>query len=255
MIHKVTRQEFLDVFYNDTARFMASIDRFEAYVVKRFYERERILAFRRFLLGVAAASEPSWHPCFDGVPDYHRINDEYPKSWVKARMHSFYFHRWNAHRDLFAGFKEIFEMKNFLGRADKDSYYDTVPSHGVISRIVSHQYPRGGGYLAEHIDPASNFALIQTIVQASDYGEDFTSGGLYIRPSPESEPVLIDPHTEMGDLVVASPAVRHGVLPIDPSRELDWRRTDGRWMILPVVIRSDYQADPGTKPRMVDKAA
>ncbi|HYT89849.1 MAG TPA: hypothetical protein VEL76_14160 [Gemmataceae bacterium] len=234
---------------------MKSIDRFDAYIVKRFYERDRIAAFRQFLLAIFAASEPSWHPCFDGRPDYHRINDEYPKSWVKARMHSYYFHRWNEHRDLFSDFKEIFELKNYLAQVDKDAHYDAIPSHGVISRIVSHQYPRGGGYLAEHIDPANPFALIQTIIQAADYGKDFETGGLYIRLSAESGPILLDPLTEMGDLVVASPAVRHGVLPIDPSSELDWRRSDGRWMILPVIIRSDYQADPATKPRMVEKAA
>src|SRR6266540_231470 len=198
-INTVGRDEFLTFAHEETSEFMQSIDANEAYVVKGFYPREQVLAFRRFVEDFARASEPSWHPCLDGVPDYHRINDEYPKSWVKARMHSYYFHRWNEHRDLFSDFKEIFELKNYLEQVDKDAHYDAIPSHGVISRIVSHQYPRGGGYLAEHIDPANPFALIQTIIQAADYGKDFETGGLYIRLSAESGPILLDPLTEMGD--------------------------------------------------------
>ena len=250
-IAALSRDEFLELAYDDTDAFMRSIDDNTVYVVKRFYDRDRVLRFREFANRFRAASDPSWHPCLDDCPDYHRVNDEYPKSWVKARMRSFFFHRWNEHRDLFDQFKDVFELKNHLAGEDKDSYYDTVPSDEVISRIVSHQYPRGGGYLAEHMDPESPFALIQTIVQGSDYGRDYDSGGLYMREDEDSEPLWIDPHSEPGDLLVLSPGVRHGVAPIDPDRELDWEREDGRWMILPVVIRSDVNMDPATKPKAV----
>ena len=247
----ISRERFLDLVCHQPVEFMASIQNFETYIVKQFYPSARIAAYRDFFKTVAQASEPSWHPCHDDCPDYHRINDEYPKSWVKAKMHSYYFHRWNQQRDLLAAFKEIFEIKNALAGAGKDDYFDSIPSSGVISRVVSHQYPRGGGYLAEHVDPTSPFALIQTIIQASTFGEDFSSGGLYVRHSADSEPVMIDQYTQMGDLIVASPHIRHGVAPIDPDQKLDWSRSDGRWMILPVVIRSDYNTDPNTKPRMV----
>jgi hypothetical protein len=247
----ISRTQFLDLSYNHSVEFMASIENFETYVVKQFYPAERIRAFREFLKTVAQASEPSWHACLDGCPDYHRINDEYPKSWVKAKMHSYYFHRWNKHRDMFADFKEIFEIKNVLAGAGKDDHFDSIPSSGVISRVVSHQYPRGGGYLAEHVDPTSPFALIQTIIQASTFGEDFFSGGLYVRHSANSKPEMIDHVTQMGDLIVASPHIHHGVAPIDADCKVDWSRSDGRWMILPVVIRSDYNTDVSTKPRMV----
>ena len=247
----IGRDTFLDLVYRDTDGFMKSIDANEAYVVKGFYPRDQVLAFRRFLQDFAADVEPSWHPCLDGVPDYHRINDEYENSWVKARMHSFYFHRFNEHNAVFDQFKEIFELKNHLAGELPDAYYDTIPSDGVISRVVSHQYPRGGGYLAEHIDPTSRFARIQTIIQASEVGRDFDAGGLYFREDEGSEEVLVDPHSEIGDLLVLSPGVRHGVATIDPEEEVDWSLERGRWMILPVVIRSDYDMDPETKPKSV----
>jgi hypothetical protein len=164
-------------------------------------------------------------------------------------MHAYYFHRWGAARDWFDDFREIFELKNRLGGAEPGAHFDSLPSSGVISRVVSHQYPRGGGYLEEHIDPVNPFARIQTIIQASRYGRDFETGGVYLRVAEGAPPITLDEHTEVGDLLVLSPNVRHGVLPIDPGRSLDWQREDGRWMILPVIIRSDYNMDPETKPK------
>jgi len=247
-----TRREFLDFAYGDKAAFMRSIVAGDAYVVKAFYPRSLIDAYKSFLREWARKEQPSWHPCLDGVPDYHRINDEYAQSWVKARMHSFYLHRFNANRDWFASFKDILEFKNFLRGAGPDENYDTIPSSGVISRITSHQYPVGGGYLAPHVDPKSDFALVQTIVQASDIGKDFSSGGLYYRPS-DTETIYLDQYAEAGDLFVLTPDAEHGVAPIDPGEPTDWGLERGRWMILPVVIRSDYNMDPATKPRQVQR--
>ena len=173
-IFTVTRDEFLERVYEDTDRFMASIAENDVYVVKSFYPREQVLGFREMLAELRAESEPSWHPCLDGVPDYHRINDEYPESWVKAKMHSYYFHRFNERGDLFEPYRDIFELKNFLAGEERDAHLDAIPSDEIISRVVSHQYPRGGGYLAEHSDPKSKFATLQTIIQASEVGEDFT---------------------------------------------------------------------------------
>ena len=255
MIHLLTREEFLERIRSDSEGFLESIRRFEGYVVKQFFPQEGILRFRRFLESFSNRSAPSWHPCLDGCPDYHRIHDEYPQAYVKSKMHGYYFHRWNENRSVFDPFKEIFEIKNRLAGADKEAHYEAIPSQGVISRVVSHQYPRGGGYQAEHVDPASPFALIQTILQASRIGEDFRSGGLFFRRSKEEEPIWVDRHTQMGDLIVLSPDVQHGVAPIDSEENLDWSRTDGRWIILPVIIRSDYAADPSLKPQQVGRDA
>lgn len=246
----ISRSDFLDFAYRDTDKFMASIDAGDAYVVKAFYPRALIDSYRDFLREWAKREQPSWHPCLDGLPDYHRINDEYPESWVKARMHSFYIHRFNANRAWFEPFKDILELKNHLRKAPPDADYDTIPSSGVISRITSHHYPVGGGYLAPHIDPHSDFALVQTIVQASQIGKDFDQGGLYYRPSPE-QTIYLDARSEPGDLFVLTPGAEHGVETIDPEKDLDWSLEHGRWMILPVVIRSDYNMDPATKPRQV----
>jgi hypothetical protein len=250
-VQDIERARFLELVYRHRDEFMASIDAGRCYVVKRFYPRELIMEMRALMGRWRRESAPSWHPCYDGVPDYHRINDLYPHSYVKARMRSFYFHRFNARRNLFERFKDIFELKNFLAGEPRDAYYDTVPSDNVISRLTCHQYPRGGGWLEEHVDPVSNFAKIQTLVQAADFGQDFESGGLYYRLTPQGEPIMIDPLSELGDLIVLSPGVRHGVMAVDAERRLDWETDDGRWTFIPIIIYSDYVKDPATKPRGV----
>jgi hypothetical protein len=241
-IHITDRDDFLKRVYDDTDAFMESIARNDVYVVKQFYPRDFVLDFRDMLRKFSEEQEASWHPCLDGVPDYHRINDEYPGSWVKARMHSFFFHRFNERGEVFESFRDIFELKNYLAGEPADAHLENIPS-------VAQQYPRGGGYLAEHSDPASPFAKLQTIIQASQIGEDFKSGGLYLRPDPSGEPVWVDQHSEPGDLMVLTPDAPHGVAPVDPDDELDWSRADGRWMILPIILRSDYDMDPETKPK------
>jgi hypothetical protein len=249
-IERITREELVKRVLHDADAFMAAIDAPTVFVVEGFHPRESILAFRERARALAKAEPPSWHACLDGVPDYHRIVDDYPKAWVKSRMHAHYFHRFNGNADLFASLHDVFRLKNVLAGESEDAFLAAKPSDGVIARVVSNHYPRGGGYQAEHCDPTSRFARIQTIIQASDPGRDFQTGGLYVRETPGAEAVSVDPHSSMGDLLVLSPDIRHGVAPVDPEADLDWAAPDGRWMIMPILIRSDHDADR-EKPRQV----
>lgn len=249
MIHEISREEFLGLVRRDPPAFLASIEKSDIYVVKRFYAPDFLQGFFNFLRSFTRSQPPSWHPCLDGCPDFHRINDEYPQSYVKAKMHSFYFHRWNSHREIFSPFKEVFEIKNLMGGLPKDSFYDSIPSDGVVCRIQAHQYPKGGGYMNEHVDPVNPFSKIQTLIAASVFGKDFKRGGLFVREGENKEKTMLDSHAELGDLMVLSPFLRHGVEPIDPGEQLDWERADGRWMVTPIIFRSDYNQDPATKPK------
>ena len=249
-IEKITRAEFMDRVLHETDAFMAAVDEGAVFVVEAFHPPERVRAFRELTGRIAASSPPSWHPLVDGVPDYHRVVDDHPQAWVRSRMHAFYFHAFNGQQDLFAEFADIFRIKNLLAGEPEDAHLSARPSDGVVARVTSNQYPRGGGYLAEHRDPASPFARLQTIIQASEPGVDYEQGGLYVRGD-DGEVLLADPHSRMGDLFVLTPDVRHGVAPIDPDAELDWDASDGRWMILPLLLRSDYDTNPEHKPQQV----
>jgi hypothetical protein len=58
-----------------------------------------------------------------------------------------------------------------------------------------------------------------------------------------------------GDMLVMSPGIRHGVEAVDPDLPYEWRTNDGRWMILPLIVGSDYANPDVTKPVQVGDAA
>ncbi|MEN7526313.1 hypothetical protein [Cupriavidus sp. DL-D2] len=222
----------------------------EVFIVRNFMAPELVDAFKAFCLKFSKAQEASWHPCLDGCPDYHRIHHQYPQAYVKSTQHGYYFHPWNEHfrqLDGFSRLAEIFELKAKAAGGNAGDFMNNLPSEGPIARIVCHQYPPGGGGQEEHIDPVSEFAKVQTIIQAADPGVDYHEGGLYIN-DPEFGIIRVDPLTRKGDLVLASPGVKHGVAPIDPDEPLQWDSTKGRWIIMPIIIHSDHVKDPSIKP-------
>jgi hypothetical protein len=250
------KRDFLALAYEHRDEFLRRIQLPEAFVVRRFFDPQQILELRQSVFDQGQRSEPSWHPLLDDCPDYHRIHDNYAKAYVKARMHAFYFHGWySANATLFERFAEIFALKTFLAALPARAFLGNVPSDGAVARVSFHQYPAGGGYLAEHVDPTSPGALIQTLVQASAFGKDFRSGGLYARSSEGAEKVYLDPLTAPGDLLVLSPGIPHGVEaidpPADPAGDLRWRENTGKWTILPVIVGSDHATPLSEKPRQL----
>ncbi|MEM9201947.1 MAG: hypothetical protein AAGC53_09820 [Actinomycetota bacterium] len=251
-VTSLSRHDFFELVRNSPDEFMERIHSPETFVIKRFIEPELALRIRQTAFDSGLASEPSWHPLVEGCPDYHRVHDNYEKAYVKTRMHTFYYHGYYPQNDeLFELMQDIFDLKSRMGGYAEGAFRRTTPSDGVVSRVLMHNYWRGGGYQSEHEDPTSEFALVQTLIQASRPGVDYRSGGLYVRLEESGEKFYVDPHTELGDLMVLSPGIRHGVEPVDPDVvDGDWRSNDGRWVIMPIIIHSD-EAKNAERPLQV----
>lgn len=221
-----------------------------AYIVRDLIDEKLVDSVKNLCLEFSATREPSWHPCVDGVPDYHRLHDQYPNAYVKSTQHGYYFHPWNGRTELFNTFEFIFDLK--LGLMDQpataQSFFSNIPSTGPIARVVVHQYPKGGGGQEEHIDPVSDFAPVQTIIQAANPGTCYKAGGLYINHNKFGK-INLDPLTRKGDLVLISPGIKHGVAAVDPEQELDWTRSDGRWIIMPIILHSDVPGGNVERPK------
>ncbi len=232
----------------NTALFLRRLDD-EAIIVRHFMPESAIDAIKANCIKFSNQQASSWHPCLDGCPDYHRIHDQYPKAHVKSTQHAYYYHPWNQNGDLFNNFLSIFHLKCKLsgGRLQQQNVLFNTPSNGPIARVLVHQYPRGGGGQEEHIDPVAPFAKVQTIIQASVPGVDYKKGGLYINHDKYGL-INIDKLTRKGDLILASPGVRHGVAKVDPETSLDWTSPEGRWIIMPIIIYSDLVTGANTKP-------
>lgn len=251
-INRLKKPEFLNLIRESKAEFLNRIHFPELFIIEGFYEKNEILNLRSRIHSASLKSDPSWHPLKEGCPDYHRLHDNYPGAHVKSKMHGHYFHGWYAHNNaLFEKFREIFEIKAWLGNFDEKSYLNSTPSAGPIARVNFQNYPKGGGHISEHLDPNSSFALIQTLIQASTYNDDFKKGGLYARTAPGAEKFYIDQHTNIGDLIVLSPAIPHGVDPIDPESNYNWLENSGKWTILPLIVAPDYDDKSYSKPREI----
>ena len=254
-IEVLGKEAFFSLAYQESHRFLEMIDASKVFVVKNLYNAEDTLGLREQAFKEGLLTEPSWHPCFDGVPDYHRLHDNYPGAYVRAKYHAYYHHGFHEKNNkLFDSFKEIFDLMSFFAGFEKNKFLKNIPSQGQIARVNIHHYPKGGGYQAEHIDPVSKFALFQTLVAASTKGLDYKEGGLYLRESKDSEPFFLDSFTEVGDAMVFSPGVAHGVDCIDPSDNYNWRTNSGRWIIMPVIINSDYPHENNIKPKEVGRS-
>ncbi|QJR81847.1 hypothetical protein CA267_014305 [Alteromonas pelagimontana] len=223
------------------------------YIVKQMFSPDTINFVKSQCEQLEKLNPASWNPCVDHCPDYHRKHYNYPKAYVKSIQHAYYFHRWNGNCQLFSTFYRIFEWKAKLAESSSaETYLSHVPSDGPIARIVVHHYPKGGGGQEEHIDPESPYARIQTIVQASVPGRDFSQGGLYIN-SETTGKAYLDGLTIQGDLIVMSPAIKHGVESIHSEQSLDWESKEGRWIIMPIIINSDVNPDEYGKPQGLGK--
>lgn len=251
-INTLSKSDFFDLALNNTATFLNKIKHPEAFIVKEFYDEAFILNLRNKVFQRGQNEEASWHPFYDDCPDYHRLHDNYPKAYVKQKFHGFYHHNYfKANAELFEMMKDILVLKNILAGFDRDEFFNNKPSDGILPRINLHHYPKGGGYQAEHIDPDGPFAQIQTLIIASSYGKDFKTGGVYAREKLGGEKFYLDSFTKPGDMIVISPAIPHGVDPIDEKLEYSPNTNDGRWIILPLFLYSDYPNKKNIKPKQV----
>ncbi|MCC5450489.1 hypothetical protein LMJ53_01920 [Rheinheimera sp. UJ51] len=245
-IHVIGWQEFELMLQSPD--FISNLEN-NVYIIRGLFNKELIDEIKDSCLSFSSKTADSWYPCIDDCPDYHRLHNNFPGAYVKAIQHAYYFHPWNDNDALFDSFKKIFSLKLALSEQKQNiqNYMSNIPSDGPIARIVVHQYPRGGGGQEEHIDPVSPYARVQTIIQASVPGDDFMQGGLYLI-DPVHGRIELDRLTSKGDLIVLSPGVRHGVAPVDPESTFNWQETDGRWIIMPIIINSDVSNDGYGKP-------
>jgi hypothetical protein len=255
-VNHLSKPEFLKLVYEAPREsFLERIAAPEVFVVRQFYDPQEVLAYRRRVFATGLQSEASWHPLLDECPDYHRLHDNYVNAHVKAKMHAFYFHSWYQHNAaLFGYFDEIFALKGHLAGVPPRRFLEQRPSAGPIARVNFQHYPVGGGYLAEHVDPVSPFAAVQTLVQASQWGSCFSHGGLYARDREGGEKTFLDPLTGPGDLLLLSPGIPHGVDPVDLDEAFDWQSDRGKWTVLPVIINGDYPRAGNVKPRQLVQA-
>jgi hypothetical protein len=209
----------------------------DVYVARRQFDGERLQEIRAYLEGVGRGSLPNYAPIEAGTPNFHRMNRDDTRAYVRGCFHQFVFFPWNQDPfDLFALCAPIYHMKNRLGGLAPASFLSMQPQDGCTARLAFQVYPRGGGYLTRHADPVDYHQLTVPIMQMSRKGTDFHTGGLFVEMA-DGRDLVIDDIAEPGDVIYFNAACPHGVEPIDPDAPLRWTTFAGRWMLLFAVNR------------------
>jgi hypothetical protein len=209
----------------------------DVYVARRQFEGERLQEIRAYLEGVGRGSLPNYAPIEAGAPNFHRMNRDDTRAYVRGCFHQFVFFPWNQDPfDLFALCAPIYHMKNRLSGLAPGSFLSMQPQDGCTARLAFQVYPRGGGYLTRHADPVDYHQLTVPIMQMSRKGTDFRTGGLFVEMA-DGRDLVIDDIAEPGDVIYFNAACPHGVEPIDPDAPLRWTTFAGRWMLLFAVNR------------------
>ena len=212
------------------------------YLVKKLYSKELLYDYREMFKEFSQNNKPEFHALIDDCPDYHRINDEHEHAYLKGRMHLFKFNLWNEkNKKILNDFINLFEFKRRISKLPNLDHLNNIPSDGYVARLDVNHYPCGGGYLCEHLDPFDKYNPLQSIIKASQTGIDFKTGGVFVRDPLTQEKIFAEPDFEMGDAIVfRQDLIPHGVDTIDETKPLDWSLDKGRYLLIPLCIRSEY---------------
>jgi hypothetical protein len=166
--------------------------------------------------------------------NYHRIDDGSVRS---AIPHVFHQYGLGALDDLPDDFAEpawltadlMKELQNRIAKTNFD-----VSLTGLRVKLL--HYPRGGGFLAEHVHPLEP-QRVGLITSLSRLGADFKSGGTtFLTPFG-----LVDTteHHDIGDVMIFRYDVAHAVTEVDNGSPIDWTSDSGRWSLV-LELRSTH---------------
>ncbi len=243
-------EEFRDQVMSDdpatARRLVDSLYSGVGYILKNAFDRDwlRALIDRTYRWGLENPS--SFHKMLDGCPDFHRsIDAEQSQNYSMHHVkQSFYFFPWNDDPlDIFEEVNRRWRVFKYLGGYPADAYERNLPSDGIIDRFQVVRYPAGGGALESHTDPLQNQKIVIGALM-SERGIDYQRGGFYFA-SDSGDYIDCEPLLSVGDMLTGFPSVVHGVAPVDPDSELDWKSKQGRWFL------GLYSNDSDTMPKRV----
>lgn len=196
-------------------------------VVTNYLSEVEVEKIKSYLSTVGRSSIPNYKKIEYGALNFHRINNDDERAYVKGVFQQFVFYPWNQdYFNFFQKFKDAYAFKNHLSKVDHDFGFKDYEK--CCARLAFQFYPGGIGYLAKHKDPVDFHQIVVPILVMSEFGKDYEEGGLYIEK--DNKKIYIDNLCKPGDIVYFRADITHGVDVIDPSIEDDWLSYNGRWM-------------------------
>lgn len=210
----------------------------EIVIFKNFVTSNEIELLKSYLHNIQRSSLPEFVPILEGAKNNYRINFSDPRSPIPAFFHVWSFYNWN--QDLFSlydRYRDIFRLRNIIAGLPEDTFLNMKAEHGCAARLSVQFYPCGKGFFTAHEDPYDIHQLVVPIMAMSRKGDEFYSGGNFVRTGPETF-VNTEDFVEPGDIVLFNTLCEHGVAPIDENDTFDPLSPKGRWMMLFAVNKT-----------------
>lgn len=140
-------------------------------------------------------------------------------------------------------FRRLVKFRNRLYGLIEDFTCSGIED-GMWSACRLNHYPRGGGFMATHVDiGTANVAkdaglenYLQVILIMSKKGIDFKSGGAYIDLN-DGERYFYEDQCDLGDVVIYDGRIKHGVEEIDYLDPLDMASHHGRYVAMATLFK------------------
>jgi hypothetical protein len=157
-----------------------------------------------------------------------------PRSESRYILHDYYFYPSSERHCPVPSVMPVFDALLDIYNRLFDKEYTYGVSHdgyALMPQVI--QYPRGGGFFAEHFHPIQP-QKIGLVLAGSEYGKDYFNGGGRFRSADGSWSNTEGAH-QIGDISLFRFDIGHDITPVDPDCDMDWARVDGRWtFVLPL---------------------
>ncbi|MZH03552.1 MAG: hypothetical protein F3745_09220 [Nitrospinae bacterium] len=230
-VQEIAFPDFRKKVLSDAPGIRQSIGSGMVYIVKGALPEKELRDLRKRVHQRGLTTESTFHKILEGTPNFHQVVDEIRLYKILMRSHNYHFFYWNEDPlNVFSVFSETLGLFQRINGYQPNHFVNKTPKDLLVSRFQIHHYPSGGGYMSEHSDPVKHVKTIM-VTCMSRFGVDYFTEGLYLYDK-ENKKVSMDSRLEVGDMVLACPAIMHGCNPIDPDEKLDWASEKGRWMVL-----------------------
>lgn len=184
----------------------------------------------------------------DGSPNFKFTSSFHKKESTQysAIDKSWYFFPWNPDElGLFRIFQDVFELVIKMNRLDPKFVFQQKPSDSFYERMHLIYYPLNSGEISLHVDP-DNIVKVVSGIYLSQHGLDYKDGGFYVLDK-NKQKKLVDKEVSIGDMVLFSPRLAHGVSPPLPVEgAFSKQKGSGRYFLTMNLVQSHMIQDRET---------
>ena len=229
----------------DDAALIDALGEGRVVILKRAFAPDEMIVLRNAAMRWAR-EEPEFpdgrSPDETPLLNYHRFDDGTHPS---AFPHVFHQYGLNAIDDLPAYVRDPVAivtavMTNLQNRVAQTGW--DVSARGLRAKIL--HYPRGGGFLTEHIHQLEP-QRVGLILSLSRAGIDARRGGTTFQTPAGT--VDTSEHHDVGDIVMFRYDLPHAVVAVDPDVPIDWDSDTGKWSVVLELRENFRQSRPASR--------